>query len=253
MTVAPLPIRWLTAFIDLPASGHGSGSEFWARVTGSRLGAARGPAGEFATLHPPEGDPCVRAQRVAGAGGAHVDLHVPDVMQATEDAAAIGATVLAARGCSILRSPGGVSFCLVAHHGESLRPPPVSVDGGPPTLLDQVSFDVAAADYDAETSFWSTLTGWHVWRGELGEFAALDRPSGLPLRLVVQRRESVDDDRPAAHLDIACGAHVATIAEQHVAAGATRSRDHTHWTTMTDPAGLEYCLTRRDPFGGGFG
>ena len=69
--------RWLTLFLDFPAEAFDAGVAFWREVTGSELSPFRGPAGEFATLLPPDGDAYLRVQRTAdGSGGCHLDLHV---------------------------------------------------------------------------------------------------------------------------------------------------------------------------------
>src|SRR5436305_12459468 len=69
--------RWLTLFLDFPAGSFDAGVAFWREVTGSALSPFRGPAGEFATLLPPDGDAYLRVQRIAdGSGGGHLDLHL---------------------------------------------------------------------------------------------------------------------------------------------------------------------------------
>jgi len=70
-------VRWLTVFLDFPATSFGAGVAFWREVTGSGLSPLRGAAGEFATLLPADGDAYLRVQRVAGgSGGHHLDLPV---------------------------------------------------------------------------------------------------------------------------------------------------------------------------------
>ncbi|HVT71392.1 MAG TPA: hypothetical protein VHF26_26845 [Trebonia sp.] len=60
-------VRWLTVFLDFPASGFDQGTAFWREVTGSGLSSFRGPGGEFATLLSPDGDPYLRVQRLGHA------------------------------------------------------------------------------------------------------------------------------------------------------------------------------------------
>jgi hypothetical protein len=56
--------------------------------------------------------------------------------------------------------------------------------------------------------------------------------------------EQADGSR--AHLDLACDNMLAERT-RHEAFGATTVRSTTNWTTLRDPAGMEYCITRRNP------
>jgi hypothetical protein len=66
----------------------------------------------------------------------------------------------------------------------------------------------------------------------------------MPLRLLLQR---LDDEQytVTAHLDLACEDRD-TEAARHLGLGARPVRRTEHWTTLRDPAGRGYCLTRRD-------
>jgi hypothetical protein len=93
-----MAFRWLTIFLDFPASDSAPGVAFWRDMTGSTLSPSRGQAGEFATLLPSAGDACLRVQRTAdGAGGCHLDLHVDTATEPLDQAAAragaLGASV----------------------------------------------------------------------------------------------------------------------------------------------------------------
>lgn len=251
-------VKWLTAFLDVPGAVHAATVGFWTAATGSTLSPVRGDHGQFATVVPADGDAYLRIQRIDdGAAGCHLDVHVDDVAAAQREAVALGATVTAtlADGFQILSSPGGSTFCVVAHHGESVRPrpPEVRVDRRNGTsctaLVDQLCLDVGADRFDDECTFWSTFTGWEL-RPSLPEFRSLLRPAGQPLRLLIQRL----DDPPAAgagraHLDLSC-ADVAAAAEVHQVLGASVEKVNPYWTTMVDPAGLRYCLTARNPVTG---
>jgi len=82
-----MPIRWLTAFFDLPAEAPPTSCTFWQRVTGSTVSPQRGSRAEFATLIPEGGDQIVegdrRRARVAThlsermAGSAHQETVYP--------------------------------------------------------------------------------------------------------------------------------------------------------------------------------
>jgi hypothetical protein len=85
--------------------------------------------------------------------------------------------------------------------------------------------DLPAASHDEAVAFWCAVTGSGLSpiRGATGEFATL-----LP----------GDGDRDAE-------------VERLRALGATVVRRTNQWTTLRDPAGLELCVTDRDPDTGG--
>jgi hypothetical protein len=244
--------RWLTLFLDFPAGSFDAGVAFWREVTGSALSPFRGPAGEFATLLPPDGDAYLRVQRIAdGSGGCHLDLHLDPaagtVDQAADRAVALGAVVRhASEGLVIMSSPGGFTFCLVRWHGESTVPRPAVLDAGGPSRADQLCLDIPPDAFEREYSFWAALTGW----GPLpksGEFARLDQPAQIPLRLLFQRRDSGGPlDLVSGHVDFACASRE-LLAPRHAATGARVVSVFPDWTTMADPTGRLYCLTVREP------
>jgi hypothetical protein len=106
--------------------------------------------------------------------------------------------------------------------------------------------DIPADVYDAECGFWADLTGWELQDSPLAEFQRLARPSGMPLQLLLQRTGDPPGTTVRAHPDLACSGISAEVT-RHVRLGATWSHDGDGWITMRDPAGLEYCITRRDP------
>lgn len=249
MSEGRVVVHWLTAFVDLPAESFDRAVEFWQEVTGTHLSPARGEHGEFATLLPADGDAFLRVQRVLeGPGGVHLDLHVDDVGVASYVAVGLGATLVENRGHRIMRSPAGLTFCLVRHEGESKRPRPHRIEGVGTSRADQVCLDVPAAALSAEAKFWSTFTGWPYHPASLPEFGVLERPLAMPLRVLLQRLGD-DDTRTvaSAHLDLAAGDDVDALAAHHVALGAELVQAHERWTTLRDPAGLAYCLTHRNP------
>lgn len=128
-----------------------------------------------------------------------------------------------------------------------MRPAPVVGALGARSRLDQACLDVPAGLLGAELRYWQGLTGWEARRR--GEFLVLDRPAGVPLRLMLQELGASDGrTRVEVHLDVACGADIATVAAEHVALGAHVVDAERHpWTVMRDPVGLPYCLTPRDP------
>ncbi len=245
--------RWLTLFLDFPAPSFDAGVAFWREMTGSELSPFRGAAGEFATLLPPAGDAYLRVQRTAdGSGGCHLDLHVDlasgTVDQAAARAVALGAAVRhASEGLVIAGSPGGFTFCLVRWHGEGAVPRPVSLDAAGASRADQLCLDIPPDAFERECSFWAALTGWDLRPGGRPEFAYLDRPAGIPVRLLFQRRDSAGPlDHVTGHVDFACASRQ-PLAARHAASGARILSASRHWTTMADPTGRLYCLTGRDP------
>ncbi|WP_369172314.1 VOC family protein [Streptomyces sp. R28] len=242
-----MSIRWTYAFVDRPAASFALAHAFWTAATKTRLSEFRGERGEFVTLLPGGGaDACVKAQAVdSGAGGAHLDFAVDDVPEFVKSALQQGAGIAAEHeGWAVLRSPAGQLFCAVPWHGESVRPPVVHG-----SRLDQVCVDVPPSLYGAEVAFWSgLLADWASAPGSRPEFHVLRPPSGLPVRILLQR---LGEERPAsAHLDLAC-ADIAATRARHEELGAAFVAQGAHWTVMRDPAGGVYCLTARDPETGG--
>ncbi|WP_027346983.1 VOC family protein [Hamadaea tsunoensis] len=235
-------IRWVYAFLDLPAAAFDRGAAFWTAATGTALSPSRGERDEFATLVPAGADPHLKAQAVGGDGGVHVDLCADDPMALAGSAVALGAGLVANHGdWAVLRSPGGVLFCAVAWHGETTRAQPYAG-----SRADQIALDVAPDRYAAEIAFWAELTGWPGRPGSRPEFHLLwDRD--LPFRLLIQR---LDEPRPGgAHLDLAAGP-IEQVRVRHEELGATVIAEYPMWTVMRDPAGRTYCLTVRDPHTG---
>lgn len=244
-----MPIEWLTAFLDLPPGTFGPASAYWQAVTGYQLSAPRGPAAEFATLLPGQGDAFVRVQRTGGGSpGCHLDVHTADVRGLTDRALRLGAHPTdqdPVPGLAVLRSPGGLAFCLTSEDEFSERPYPQRWPAGQRCLLDQLCIDMPAGTAARETAFWTGLTGWPLRDSAQSEFASLARPAGMPLRLLLQRLGE-PSGRCRAHLDLACDDVPAEV-RRHQALGGTVLRVTDGFTTLLDPAGLPYCVTGRDP------
>lgn len=238
----------MTAFLDFPPAQFEQGSTFWRAAAATRASAPRGTGGEFAILLPEHGDAFLRVQRLRdGPAGCHLDLHAEDTTAATHQAARLGARVVRnGAGFNVLSSPGGLAFCIVGYHGETERPSPVHWPGGQRSLVDQLSLDIPPGSYDRECGFWSELTGWPLNSGSRPEFGFLTRPAGMPLRLLLQRLDDSAAGCCTAHPDLACDDVAAEVA-RHVELGAGVVRVMPNWTTLRDPAGLCYCVTRRSP------
>ncbi|MGH8889185.1 MAG: VOC family protein [Acidothermaceae bacterium] len=84
----------------------------------------------------------------------------------------------------------------------------------------------------------------------LREFGHLARPSGIPLRLLLQR---LDDGKPlqqmGAHLDLASDDVDAEV-QRHLELGAGYAHEDKGWVTLRDPSGREYCVAARNALTG---
>jgi predicted enzyme related to lactoylglutathione lyase len=235
-------VLWTTLFLDSPTTDV---EPFWLAVTDTTLSERR-DGGAFATLVPAVGDAYVRTQVTGEPARTHLDLHVAGVPEAAREAVSLGAQVIRDAGSLVVvRSPAGLEFCLVTWRGERECPAAVRWPGGQSSRLDQVCLDVPEALVEPETSFWSSLTGWKRQPSDLSEFESLQRPDGMPLRILFQRVGSLV---AGMHPDFACDDVPAEVARQ-VALGAQVVREVPgDWTTLRDPAGREYCVTARSPF-----
>ncbi len=244
--MSTLNARWVQAVIDIPARDFATAASFWAHITASELGPQHPDHPEFIHLRPAYGDMHLELQRIEnGPPSVHLDLLVDDIAAATELALAAGAELVANSGHAVLRTPGGVPFCLVPFSGESQRQ--AAIDPDLPHMVDQICLDVPYSSFDDDVAFWSQLTGWAVNPPQLPEFRSFAQPGQLPLRLLIQRLGADDAGGARAHLDISCGENVAVLTERHIAAGASLVVTHEFWTALSDPAGLHYCLTGRQP------
>jgi hypothetical protein len=238
-----IDVRWTWLFLDTPRADADRSWAFWSEVTGWRRSPTRGDREEFATLLPPLGDPWLKVQAVEdGPGGIHLDLDVDDVHVAAAEAERLGAARVGGIGDDvvILRSPGGLTFCLTPWNGDA-----VQVREGAVELVDQVCLDCPADVHDIEAAFWAALTGWQWVDVDEPELSRLRRPAGIPFRMLFQRLGE-PTGAVRAHVDLACADRESSTA-RHVAAGAQVLRVREGWTVMTDPFGRVYCLTDRSP------
>lgn len=240
-----MTIRWLTAFLDTPRSHSAEGQvpQFWCAVTSGSLSPRRGE--RFVTVIPPDGDAVLRLQRTdGGRPGTHLDLHVDNPAATVAMLASSGATVLDKTfdDVTVLSSPAGIVFCVVAAQDERTRPSPTGT-GGIASAVDQVCIDIPAGRYEPEVRWWEAFTGWQLSNGSIPGFRVLERPPDVALRILLQR---IDDGPAGMHLDLASSDRAGCVAE-HVRRGATRLREGDRWTVLTDPSGRAYCITDRDP------
>lgn len=239
-------IGWVTVFFDTPAAKESTTAQFWCAVTRTIRSERRGDTGQFASFLPAQGDPYLRIQRVdSGPGGHHLDLHTDEPTALVRRALALGAHLVHEEdGLAVLASPGGFSHCIV-DEPLTQRPAPVADSRTATSRVDQLCLDIPPGRYAGECDYWAQLTNWPLRPGALPEFSYLQRPEGIPVRLLLHRCEQ-EADRVSAHLDLACSDAAATLA-RHVALGAELVAAHEFWTVMADPVGRRYCLTARHP------
>jgi hypothetical protein len=244
MTIQP---KWLSAFLDFSAASFNGGSQFWSAVTGFELSPPRGNTGEFVSLLPADGDDYLRIQRTEDAASRiHLDLSVTDSRAAADEASGLGATELADAGdYVVLRSPGGLIFCLVEHSGWR-RPTAAVWPGGHRSGVYQVCLDVPQESYAVELAFWErVMNATAEVLQSRPEFSWLRGKQQLALDVLVQRLESPWGD-VRAHLDLGTNVRAAEVA-RHRELGAEELVTEEFWTVMRDPTGLTYCITDRDP------
>jgi hypothetical protein len=244
-------VLWLTAFVDRPAADVQAAVRFWTRVTETTLSPTRGDRGQFATFVPAAsggGDAFLRVQTsLVGCDPGHLDVHVADVEAESARAVALGALAVPRDRYVTLTSPAGLRWCLVPGRPGSRRPAPIGRPDGSTSLVDQLCLDVPPAHWDIECAFWQAVTGWELHPGSRPEFAYLVRPGDIPLRLLLHRLNDPSvTGRASCHLDLACS-NVATEAALHQEWGARILGRYPNWTTLADPTGAPYCITRRDP------
>jgi hypothetical protein len=243
-------IRWMSLFADVPSDRMDDARRYWSAITAAAPGEPTGDDGAYLPLVPDGSDPHVWLQRVDRAGGGwHLDLHVPDVAAAADEARSIGAQpVREARDLAVLASPGGQPFCLVREDAEQerRRARPARWPGEHASLLDQICLDIPADAFDREVDFWGELTTWWPLPKQADEFLRLDVPLAFPLRMLLQRLGPDDSGGMRAHADLSADAREPEV-ERHQACGGEIVRVAEHWTTLRDPVGLVYCVTDRHP------
>jgi len=239
-------ILWFSVMVDVPAPRFDRAMEYWSAVTGWRRGRPIGDHDEYVPLEPPEGDTYLWFQRIGSdTAGCHLDLHVYDLDAAAAEAQAKGARLdTAVDGLRVLATPAGQPFCFVEEDAGRHRqaPEPPKFDSGR-HLVDQLSFDLPAAEFDRDADFWAALTGWRR-RGREEEFDRIAVPEWLPVQFLLQRLDEDDSDGVHAHLDLSADDRDADV-ERHRQLGAEVVRRTEHWTTLRDPAGVVYCVTAR--------
>jgi hypothetical protein len=155
------PHPWLHAFLDVPAEHAETAARFWAAASGAEIGAPWPEHPEFRSLDPATGSRYLHVQRHSGPPRLHLDLTTPQVDAEAARLVALGAVAQTRfRWWQVLRSPGGLPFCLVEETPVRSRPEPVCWPGGHRSRVARLVVDAPADRYDAECAFWAAATGW---------------------------------------------------------------------------------------------
>lgn len=236
-------LRISTLQVDVPDTDHDAAVTYWASaLDGHDGGTGDGP---FTHLHGVRSPIAVHVQRVedAGSGRYHLDLAADDVDAEVARLVALGATVVDADVCTVLRDPAGLLLCVCGPQGaeEGLRP---GVTDAP--RLHLVVLDVPTDLVGAVVRFWSEALalGVHPVGGRfaaytfLGE-AAAPAPDGFGVLV-----QDIGAGEARIHVDL----HVPTPADRDrevarlEALGASRVGAHDRWVVLAAPGGHLHCI-----------
>ena len=244
-------MRWVFLSLDASADQADVARRFWSAATGWSLGEAWDGHPEFRSFDPRDGDGYAIFQVVDDerpTATVHFDFTTEDMAGDIERLTALGASTVDFNGrWQVMRSPGGVEFCLVNSSGTTV-PSPVKWDGGQRSRIVQLCIDSPAAVHDDEVAFWKAATGWRFMPGESPEFAGkLYPPDKAPIQFLLQRLGD-DDDRTttSVHIDIGTDDREAEVRRLEQL-GATRGEPGGGWTQMSDPTGMVFCVTDNPP------
>ncbi|MDQ4008714.1 MAG: VOC family protein [Actinomycetota bacterium] len=241
-------LRWVHVFVDVPDDVAEQTREFWSRALCWPTGEPWEQHPEYTSLRPPEGDSYVHVQVIGDDARIHLDLVVDDLDEARARVVALGSTAgTRAERWQVMRSPGGLPFCLCLHPAGGIRPPGTAHEGGHRSRLAQVCIDAPAPLFDRELEFWRQVTGWQTSRSGRPEFTDLVGPEDATLQLLLQR---LDDHDPGttvrAHIDLGSDDRDAE-AERLVGIGAHYVERFDGWIVLRDAAGLDFCVTGKSP------
>lgn len=240
-------MTWLHAVIDVPGDQHARTAAFWGAALGWPPGDPWPGHPELRSFAPPGGTAYVHLQEVGDAAGVHVDVEAPDPAALVERALDLGAARVADRDrWRTLRSPGGLSFCVLAAQGHT-SPGPLTQPGGHRSRMVQVCIDSPARRHDREVAFWRELLEGRFVASGAAEFAGKwhdDRDS--PLQLLFQRLD--DPEGPVrAHLDHGSDDVDAEVRRLLALGAEDLGRGPGGWHVLRDPAGQAFCVTGNSP------
>jgi hypothetical protein len=242
-------LDWVHVFVDVPHAVAAQTRVFWSRALCWATGDPWGQHPEFTTLLPPDGDPYVHVQEVGDDDArVHPDIVVDDLDEARDQAVALGASAgTRAQAWQVMRSPGGLPFCLCRHPASGSRPPGTQHEGGWRSRLAKLCIDAPEQQFDRELVFWQQVTGWQSSRSSRPEYTDLLAPRPVPLRLLLQRLEPHDTGTTVrAHIDLGSD-DIDAEARRLTTLGARHAERFDGWALMSDPAGLPFCVTASSP------
>jgi catechol 2,3-dioxygenase-like lactoylglutathione lyase family enzyme len=239
----------LHVIIDVPAPVADRATEFWSTALGWPAGEPWPEHPEFRSLEPPTGTAYVHVQTGDHGPRIHVDLEVDEVETETSRLRAMGATVMPRRAYwTPLVSPGGLPLCLVPWRAPSVVPGPLVTPDGNRLRLVQVCLDAPRSLSSAETEFWRAATGWR-WVASADEAfdGKLHHDGASPVQLLLQRLGDSDAGLATrAHIDLGADDREAAV-RRLVDLGASRGPTGDGWIVLTDPVGMDFCVTGNAP------
>lgn len=234
--------------IDVPASMYDRAVAYWAGALGGHDGGTGD--GPFTHLHGVRSPTAVHVQRVgdAGSGRYHLDLVADDVDAEVARLVALGATVVAADVCTVLRDPAGLLLCVCEPQGvdEHVRPGVT-----PAPRLHLVVLDVPSHRLDAVVRFWSEALelGVHPVGGRFAAYTFLGEAAAPALDGFGLLVQDIGEAQPRVHVDL----HVPTPADRDrevarlEALGAARVGAHDRWVVLAAPGGHLHCIVPDRP------
>ena len=245
--VVPQPVRWMHAFVDVPAEHAASTRGFWSAVTGWPVGDPWPGHAEFASLAPPDGAPYLHLQTISGPPRVHLDL-VGDPDRDAVRLEELGATCGPRHDAwQVMSSPAGLPFCICDEQWPHQRPGATSWPTG--TAAGSCS---CASMCRPSTTTRSSRSG---ARPRAGSRSRSTRPSSTGWCTVPRARCSCSSSGsvattarrgPARTLDLGSGDVGAEVARVE-ALGARVLRPGGGFVALVDPVGLPFCVTANAP------
>lgn len=234
--------------IDVPTEGAATATAFWSQALGWPAGEPWADHPEFRSLEPPDGDAYVHVQSGDHGPRVHLDLAATDRGAMAQRLESLGARVEGRPAeWQTLTSPGGLPLCVVPAR-PGVAPPPWTGPDGSRVRLVQVCVDVPRHWVETETTFWRTASRWRWVASEHPAFLGKLYPDGVsPVQLLLQRLgDSDSSEQTRVHLDLGSD-DIESTARRLVDLGAVRRGTGDGWVVLTDPLGLEFCVTGNPP------
>jgi hypothetical protein len=237
---------WIHAVIDMPADQHAATADFWGRVFAWPAGAPWSDHPELRSFEPPVGTPYLHLQRIDGAPRVHLDVESDAPDETVAQAVGRGAELVAeSERWSTLRSPGGLTFCVLRAH-EHEPPGPVTFPDGHRARMVQVCIDSPQAAHGAEVAFWRAVLGGRWVPSGRAEFGGKwHDDAGSPVQLLFQQLHDVSGP-VRAHLDLGTDDLPAEV-RRLLDLGASDVGPGRGWHVLRDVADQPFCVTVNSP------